>query len=447
MEVIDQIKTHINGKQSFVLEAGAGAGKTYTLIQSINHLLLTIGYELQYNGKQIVCITYTNVAKNEIIERLENNPLIVVATIHEFLWDTIKPFQEQLLKQLDRLNEEKFNAELEKKSKLSPTRLASFMHKYSPSLVSRVGKIEVQYIETSYRDFEAGILHHDDVLVLSKYMFEEYPRLSQVFADKYPYLFVDEYQDTANEVVQALLDNLLQNVSDSIVIGFFGDSHQKIYDSGVGSLEHYYEEGENKKLELVTKSENYRSAKSIIELLNKIRDNIQQKVPVEKEESISKGLVRFIDGKAISETEKNNNYNKTISFLEREGWDFKKPKESKILMLANRRIAKMSGFGNLFDCYSTRYGQNAADYLFGKEDRYIRFLIGSLDKKLSIHRENGVEHLVNFFEDKDYIQVMNFLRRYGYENSELGEHFQLKTHKDKARIYEQLEGLTHHPKR
>jgi len=99
MEVIDQIKTHINSKQSFVLEAGAGAGKTYTLIQSINFLLLTIGSELQYSGKQIVCITYTNVAKNEIIERLENNPLVVVATIHEFLWDTIKPFQEQLLKQ------------------------------------------------------------------------------------------------------------------------------------------------------------------------------------------------------------------------------------------------------------------------------------------------------------------------------------------------------------
>lgn len=97
MSAFDKIVELIKKNESFVLEAGAGSGKTFTLIQTINYLIESKGVQLRFDNQNIVCITYTNVAKNEIIDRLENNPLVLVYTIHEFLWDCIKNYQKQLL--------------------------------------------------------------------------------------------------------------------------------------------------------------------------------------------------------------------------------------------------------------------------------------------------------------------------------------------------------------
>lgn len=74
MTAIEQIIQNVDSGKSFVLEAGAGSGKTYTLIQTLNYLIENKGEDLKYNHQKIICITYTNVAKNEIIERLENHP-------------------------------------------------------------------------------------------------------------------------------------------------------------------------------------------------------------------------------------------------------------------------------------------------------------------------------------------------------------------------------------
>ena len=76
--------------------AGAGSGKTYALIQTLRYLIENKGEELLKNKQKIICITYTNVAKNEIIKRIEYNELVNVFTIHEFLWQSIKQFQKQL---------------------------------------------------------------------------------------------------------------------------------------------------------------------------------------------------------------------------------------------------------------------------------------------------------------------------------------------------------------
>ena len=114
MKAIEQIKQHIENKKSFVLEAGAGSGKTYTLIETLNFLIQEKRKEIENNNQKIICITYTNVAKNEIIKRLENNPLVLVSTIHEFLWSCIKSFQKQLKIELCKLNELRFNEEEQK---------------------------------------------------------------------------------------------------------------------------------------------------------------------------------------------------------------------------------------------------------------------------------------------------------------------------------------------
>ena len=427
MCAFDKIKDLIERNKSFVLEAGAGSGKTYTLIQTINYLIELKEQALKLKNQKIVCITYTNVAKNEIIERLENNPLVAVSTIHEFLWDCIKPYNKQLLIELDKLN---------------TTMYAEKPEKFQVGLIDRIS--EVIYNDSSYRDFEKGQLHHDDVITLSKSLFENYKLLGSIIANKYPYILVDEYQDTAVETADALITHLLKDNEDKVLLGFFGDSYQKIYDTGVGSLQSYVD---SKQIEIVSKEENYRSSENVINLLNLIRTNLVQKIPGDVEKI--NGSVKFINcnnypeppKKGILEYEKslvpqkNSNYDKVISKLAGEGWNFQEESDDKILIIANSRVAERGGFGDLYRIFSTRFGKGANETLLKRENQFTSFFLGSVDRKTSRERETGIEHLVSFYSAGHFNSVMRFLKRNGGNNAESGH---LKVHQDKKVISEKI---------
>lgn len=442
MKAIEQIKQHIENKKSFVLEAGAGSGKTYTLIETLNFLIQEKRKELENNNQKIICITYTNVAKNEIKKRLENNPLVLVSTIHEFLWSCIKSFQKQLKIELCKLNELRFNEEVEKEKELTGAKLRDFKHKYIPNLSERIKNIDsVYYDDTAFRDFEIGLLHHDDITVLSKMMFENYALLTTIITQKFPFILIDEYQDTAQEVVEAFIDFLLERNKQKILLGFYGDSHQKIYDSGVGNLEKYYLNEETKKIELVKKEENYRSSKEVVRLLNKFRTNIEQ-----KEQNDIKGSVKFVycqynpprtpkinkktgeiifknnkiefeekvtDYESRIEQPKNENYDKIIAKLDIDGWNYEGESPDKILVLANSRVAKRANFGELFQVYNNRYIFNTKEQLLDRNHSLIKFFTGYIDKKTSVERVVGVEHLIQFWGSKNYNEVIRFLKKYG----------------------------------
>ena len=425
MVAIEQITKHIDENKSYVLEAGAGSGKTYTLIQTINYVLETKGESIKLNNQKIVCITYTNVAKNEIIERLENNPLVIVSTIHEFLWDCIKRFNKQLIIELDALNE------------ALPTDKS---YKCETGLKNRI--IEVFYDDRGYRDFEQGSLHHDDVITLSLQMFKNYTFLTRILGQKYPYIFIDEYQDTASETVDAIVNYLLERNKTKLLIGFYGDSYQKIYDEGIGSLQSYID---SNKLELVTKDDNFRSSVSVVNLLNNIRDNITQTIPESKDSIV--GSVQFINCtnapmnpkekvtpyRARIAPKKDSDYDSIVSNLETNGWDFSEFGDDKILIIANSKVADRAGFGNLYKTYSKRFYDPKTE-LLNRENHFASFFLGSKDKKTSKERETGIEHLVSFWNDKDYNSVIKFLKR-------LGSFSSLSKHSDKKEIEDKLTTL------
>ncbi|MCR6736588.1 MAG: UvrD-helicase domain-containing protein [Afipia sp.] len=127
----------------------------------------------------------------------------------------------------------------------------------------------------SYSDrgsnFLEGRIFHDDLLEIAHIMFASYPALSRLVAAKFPFIFVDEYQDTNQKVIEILLDHVIAAPTRP-VIGFFGDKMQSIYSDGVGELRADYKE----KLILIQKEENYRCATSVIDVLNKIRSDIRQ---------------------------------------------------------------------------------------------------------------------------------------------------------------------------
>lgn len=441
MTYIENIIKLIEGGNSFVLEAGAGSGKTFTLIQTLNYLLQEHGKKFQFQNKKIICITYTNVAKNEIVERLENNPLVEVSTIHDFFWEKIKAFQKQLLIELDILNEEMASSKPDK---------------FTPGLLQRGLIKEVVYNDTSFRDFEHGLIHHDDVLQLAAIMFSKYKLLTSIVAEKHPFIFIDEYQDTAEEVVSALVNSLQQREQGKTVLGFYGDSYQKIYDNGVGTLDNYVALG---KLSLVTKDENYRSSKNVVFLLNKIRSNIQQIIP--EDSPNLEGSIMFINcnnypakekKQKITEYEKaiipikNKNYQTVIEFLTKKGWDFGENSKDKVLILANSRVAERGNFGELYRVFANRYGDKATDALMKRENIFVRFFLGSVDKKTSKERKSGIEHLLWYWDNKDYNSIMAFLNQYGqiswdFENTNT-DHFFLRNHCDKTLLHSKLSKLS-----
>lgn len=428
MEAIDQIISSIENKQSFVMEAGAGAGKTYALIQTLNHLLEVHSDTLTKKNQNVVCITYTNVAKNEIIDRLQNNPLVLVSTIHEFLWDCIRPFNKQLIVEFDIINTQK--------------------HQQKPDnhilgLAERISS--VNYSDRAYSDFEDGQVGHDDLLVLAQMMFDKYELLVDIVVSKYPFILVDEYQDTAPEVVSSLLDSLLAKNTTKLNLGFYGDSHQKIYDTGIGSLNAYVDK---QQLALIKKEENYRSSHNVVGLLNNIRTNITQAIPEGLERT--EGSITFINcdnypsqtaQQKVRDYEKsltpykNINYEKVVQSLINRGWDFGAGSPDKVLIIANSRVSQRGGFGKLYQIFSTRYGPGANDMLLKRESPLVSFFVGSLDKKTSIERKTGVEHLMAFFNNKDYGSLSIFLRSNGVQS------VNLKRHSDKVVITELINQL------
>lgn len=413
MGAFEEIKECIEAKSSFVVEAGAGSGKTYALIQTLKYLIETKGDILQSNKQKIICITYTNVAKNEIIKRIEYNDLVNVFTIHEFLWQSIKQFQKQLKVEICKLNE----------SRLSNDKINGKDSKYIENLGERIRNIQsVYYNDSSFRNFENGELHHDDVIDLSKMLFKEYALLTSIVAQKYPYIFIDEYQDTSVETVEALINYLLFRNRTELLLGFYGDSHQKIYDTGIGSLQDYYE-GENKILKLIKKEENYRSSKTVVNLLNKFRTNIKQ-------ESIRDldGSIKFVYWKnhpekrkdqKVKEFEeslkniKNDYYEKVIQKLTDEGWDFGTNSPDKILVLANSRIAERAGFPNLYKIFSKRFGQSTKERLLDRNHFLIKFFTGYIDKKNSQEREVGLENLIYYWLNNNQNKAIRFLKKNG----------------------------------
>ena len=102
-QALDEMFTAINHCNCFRLEAGAGAGKTYSLIKALKHLVHSRADEFIKKEQKIACITYTNIAKDEIRERTDNHPVIYADTIHAFSWSFINGFQAKLRELLPEL--------------------------------------------------------------------------------------------------------------------------------------------------------------------------------------------------------------------------------------------------------------------------------------------------------------------------------------------------------
>lgn len=254
---------------SFSMIAGAGSGKTTSLVKALDYLGKTRGTTLKKRGQKIACITYTEVAEKEILEDIGDAPIFHVSTIHSFLWALVRPFQNDIRTWVaNRINEKIIEAEAKiakprtRQTTIDKARLD--IERYQAQ-IGELGRI-TKFTYGTGSNYAKGILGHDDVLRMVPAIILERPLFRTVVADRFPFIFVDESQDTTEVVVESL-KAIAAQLPDKFCLGFFGDPMQKIYANGIGVIA----EGVNWRR--IEKHENFRSPLPVLTVINNIRAN------------------------------------------------------------------------------------------------------------------------------------------------------------------------------
>lgn len=342
--------------RSFRLEAGAGAGKTYSLDKALRRLIDQRGSELLRQRQQVGCITYTNVAKDEILSRIGAHPAVRSETVHGFCWSILQDFQTTL--------------------RAIVPRLSGWAERLEPT--GGIGARRVHY-ELGFPSVgeEQVTIRHEDVLALMIHVMA-LPKFRAVLTARYPVLLIDEYQDTDAAFVDALKTWFLDR-GEGPLIGLFGDHWQKIYGDGCGSVEHAA-------LEVIDKNANFRSVAPIVQMLNRMRPNLPQMVS----DPDAPGEARVFHTNAwlgVRRTGQGGGHwtgdtsadaaRAYFGHIKRrlggEGWDFAVEK-TKILMLSHSVLAREQGYASI----PPIYGQFNDPWL-KKDDPHIKFLTDQLE--------------------------------------------------------------------
>ncbi|QDU01027.1 DNA-dependent helicase II [Gimesia chilikensis] len=360
-------------KRSFTMVAGAGSGKTTSLVETLKAIEKLEGRRLLRDGQHVVCITYTNRAAEVIRDRLRQNPLFIVSTLHSFLWGEMKHFPNSIRESLrrriipDHISKlrEKDNGGKSKAALEARTKIEEFQ-----KILRQIDSVENFHYgdDTIYSNFLEGEIGHDDLLALAADLISRSHPFRRVLGQKYPYWLVDEAQDTSPAIIDAL--NSLCNGDGIPIVGYFGDPMQQIYDAGMGD----FTGPENSCV--ITKEENYRSSPQIIKLLNVFRNDVKQ-IPAGKNKKINGSieimLVRMEEPagarNSYSDDQLGRAQNRLAEVIDNWGWtDHKGIKQ---LFLARRMIARRLGFLALHELFTGSYASSRAKNSYEKGEHLL----------------------------------------------------------------------------
>jgi len=334
---------------SFFLFAGAGSGKTSTLVNVLKKFNKSHGKDFKFRNKKIAVITYTNAAANEIIDRSEHNSIFHVSTIHSFSWDLIQNFTVDIKAWIENnLNIE--IAELEEqqsKSRDLTNKTSIGRAKRIESKKERLIALEgiQKFIYNPNGDnITKDSLNHNEVIsitadfILSKNLFK------RILLNKYPIILIDESQDTKERLVDALFD-IQAKFNTELSLGLIGDIMQRIYADGKEGLGNNLPDN----WQVFVKKMNHRSQKRIVELNNSIRRNIdgqQQYWRTEKDQ----GVARFFAVSRDVDKEQTEDLilQKMCELSGDELWNGNE-RDVKSLTLEHHMASTRMGFSNFFN--------------------------------------------------------------------------------------------------
>jgi DNA helicase-2/ATP-dependent DNA helicase PcrA len=333
INALPHISTLENIETDFKVFAGPGAGKTTWLILHLERVLKE-STRLNRTGK-IGCITYTNVAAEEILNRLKcDKSRFDISTIHSFLYrNIIKPFSYLIEKDVD--GEVLLDAsKLDGHDEHIPRRdiIESWVRKISegrtkywyltttenyPKLVKCLSDIDWSFdddgvMKVNFRNrwtnatareirmpssklfeykqtcWRKGYLYHEDVLYFSHLIITRSPRILEFVQTKFPYLFIDEFQDTTE--IQTWIMERITEINSKV--GIVGDLAQSIY-KFTGARRTDFLDFKNGNASDFKLSHNHRSTKRIIDFLNLLRPDIKQEYG---QDSIDGSFVKILIG-------------------------------------------------------------------------------------------------------------------------------------------------------
>lgn len=287
-----QYEAVVNTEGPVLVLAGAGSGKTRVVTYKIAYLVKEIGV----NPFNILAITFTNKAANEMKERAEellersingmwigtfHSICVRILRKHYSSNFTIYDTQDSLnlIKRIvkDRnLDSDQF------KPKSIKNRISDFKNKGmgvkefqefagSDFYLKIVGEVFFDY-EAAMK--EANALDFDDLLLKTVKLFEANPSVCEEYSKKFDYIFVDEYQDVND--IQYKFINAISHVHNNLTV--VGDENQSIYAFRGANLENILNfERDFKGAKVIYLNQNYRSTKSILDAANHLILNNPQK--------------------------------------------------------------------------------------------------------------------------------------------------------------------------
>jgi DNA helicase II / ATP-dependent DNA helicase PcrA len=272
----EQRQAAVSESKNILCLAGAGTGKTKTLVSRIAHL-----NDNRVGPSNMLALTFTRLAGAEMKERLEK--LIGEEKTKELFCNTFHSFCVNVLREFGYkvgLDSNFMIYDQADRDSLIKTIIDEFCYR---TTVNKV--LDAIYSEVSETSEEVAVLKElhfrmnsnnaidlDGLLEMVKQLFIHYSDVTEHYRKQYKYVFVDEYQDTSDtqkEIIQLL---------DPEHLFVVGDDFQAIYGwrgAEVENILNFDKEFEN--VETVKLTKNYRSTKPIIDAANRlIKFNVNQ---------------------------------------------------------------------------------------------------------------------------------------------------------------------------
>lgn len=275
--------------------AGAGSGKTKTLTHRLAYLM----HEKSVLPKNILAVTFTNKASQEMKERIEHllqsmqtdgqthsfkfRSLPHIGTFHNICAKILRQEIECLgYGKNFNITDDQDQLSLMKKvmkmlnvnpDHIQPRAVLSAISKAKNDLLdedhylAQAGSYYEEVAGKCYREYQkelrlANTLDFDDLIFLTVRLFQKYPQILDKYQNQFKYIMVDEYQDTNHS--QYLLISLLAQKHRNIFV--IGDDYQSIYGWRQADIRNILDfEKDYSDATIITLDRNYRSTQIILD--------------------------------------------------------------------------------------------------------------------------------------------------------------------------------------
>lgn len=334
--------------KSFFLFAGAGSGKTKSLVQALEKFKKDYGAQFVLRNQKIAIITYTNAAADEIKQRLNFDPIFYVSTIHSYAWELIKNLTsdikvyiiEKLEEDLIKLNEAQSKSRnLQNKTSIDRARKIETKEKR----LNTIKEITQFTYNPNGNNFEKDALNHNEVIGITAKFIASETLMQDVVVARFPIILIDESQDTKKELIESFFE-LQAKKKSTFLLGLFGDTMQRIYADGKPNLGKSLPEDWFRP----AKKMNHRSVKRIIQLINDIRADVDKQVQQPRKEKLDGFVQLFIADRASDKPKIEVEVGKKMAIITKDDLWLNEDKVQ-ALILEHHMAALRMGFVGLFE--------------------------------------------------------------------------------------------------